>query len=109
MINRPIETYKQLVRAKAAYDFAQLYDIDNVMLNYIYDFTESPQNKVVGDPNSIKFYVNGKLVKTVNVKMKESEAKYYKSVNITGGEIGYVWMPNAFSSESSSSYTSPSQ
>ena len=70
MINKPIETYKDLVRAKNTYDFARNYpDMDNGTLNFIFDFTETIGAKVIGNKDKIMFYVNAKLVKTVDMKM----------------------------------------
>ncbi|MBQ3619141.1 MAG: hypothetical protein IKB95_05135, partial [Bacteroidales bacterium] len=83
MINKPIETYNDLVRAKNTYDFAANYpDMDNGTLNFIYDFSDTIGAKVVGNENQILFYVNAKLVKTIDMKMSEGAARYYSTVQI---------------------------
>lgn len=70
MINRPIETFNEICRAKSVYHLAEFFEMDDETLNYIYDFIgESDDNKVVGKGNSLLFYVKKKLVKTVETKL----------------------------------------
>ncbi|MBQ5540760.1 MAG: hypothetical protein IIU03_11070 [Bacteroidales bacterium] len=104
MINKEITTYKELLRAKNAYSFAKYYDLDNGLLNFIYDFTADPNNRVVGNDTSIMFYTGTKLVKSVSKPMITKA----KSVSITddGFYVVPVYTPSSYSSYSSSSGSS---
>ncbi|MBO7462343.1 MAG: hypothetical protein J6T96_07080 [Bacteroidales bacterium] len=114
MINKPIETYKDLVHAKNTYDFAAFYPtMDNGTLNFIFDFTESEGSKVSGFATCIYFYSNDNLVKTVNMKMLESKAKYVECVSIIDGKLSINYNGNYIDTSavtldtySRSSYTS---
>ena len=101
MINKPIETYKDLVRAKNTYDFAVRYpEMDNGTLNFIFDFTATIGAKVVGTKENILFYVNAKLVKTVDMKMSEEYSKYVESYNIVDGRFYATYAHTASSGSS---------
>ena len=64
MINKPIETYKDMRRAQNTYKFANYFpEMDNGTLNFIFDFVEDEKNKVVGEHEKITFYVSNKVVR----------------------------------------------
>ncbi|MBQ1698455.1 MAG: hypothetical protein II075_11315 [Bacteroidales bacterium] len=108
MINKPIETYKDIRRAQQTYKLASYYPgMDNGTLNFIFDFIENGSNMVVGGHDKITFYVLKKLVKTIPMKMDDAQARYIKDVSLFSGVINYTYMPSAKSKSSSgSSYTS---
>ena len=95
MINKKIETYKELVRAKNTYDFAKYYPtMDNGTLNFIFDFAGSDGSKVAGFATCIYFYSHDNLVKTINIKMVESKAKYIECVSIIDGKLSIQYNGN---------------
>ena len=125
MINKPIETYKDLVHAKNTYDFAVYYPtMDNGTLNYIFDFIHTAGAKVVGTGAHILFYVQARQIKAVNIKMDADKAKNVKDVEIVDGKfyvipkehiispssggssIGYIGSTSSYTSYSSSSSSS---
>ena len=107
MINKEIKTYNEIKRAKNAYSFAQYYQLDNAMLNYIYDFTEAPNHKVVGNATGLFFYVDGKLVKKIDTKLTLNDSANIRSVEIYDGGFYIIPVPSS-SSYSSSSYSDSS-
>ena len=115
MINKPIETYKDMRRAQNTYKFANYFpEMDNGTLNFIFDFVEDEKNKVVGEHEKITFYVSNKVVKTIPKKMDANSAKTIKEIYLYSGIISYAYVTptrtysssGGYSSSYSSSYTS---
>ncbi|MBQ3690441.1 MAG: hypothetical protein II937_11370, partial [Bacteroidales bacterium] len=107
MINKEIKTLNEIRRAKNAYAFTSYYEMDNGTLNFIYDFTASNLNKVIGTDKGLSFYVNGKLVKNIPLKLKGVYEKSIKNVTISDGAF-YVSYLHATNFGSSSYYSSDS-
>ncbi|MBQ5403940.1 MAG: hypothetical protein IIU11_06200, partial [Bacteroidales bacterium] len=107
MINKEIKTLNEIRRAKNAYSFTLYYEMDNGTLNFIYDFTSSNLNKVIGTEKGLSFYVNGKLVKNIPLKLKTGYENSIKNVTISDGAF-YVSYLHATNFGSSSYYSSDS-
>ncbi|MCQ2252575.1 MAG: hypothetical protein MJZ61_03895 [Bacteroidales bacterium] len=112
MIEREIKTYNQILRAKFAYQLADMYEMSNDLLNEIYDFLQNPKAKITNQgTDKLLFYNNDLYVKTVTVKLKaksQPSSIIYNSGNITiipffpsSGRGGYSSYHSSGSSDSS--------
>ena len=93
MIEREIKTYNQIMKARLACRLADDYSIDEDTLNYIYDFIQEPGCLVVGRKNSLLFYKDKQLVKTVPANPKDGIESATISSDANTYDVVPIWVP----------------